>query len=416
MKTLRVLLVTLTALALLGAASAQTMEFWKFGTAEELANQALLAWVDEWNQANPDNQVEMRFFPFGEYSAGTVLTTAFASGSGPDVFWASPGTFLQYARSGVLADLSSIFTDELRADLLPASVEAVTVDGVPYAMPFEQEPVALFYNIGLFEAAGLEVPTTWQELLDVSAQFEANGVIPIVVETPPGPYQNFTWYPFLWQSGADVADAAMTEATFNTEGAVQALDLWGTLIEEGYAPRTAPDCTCNLASTPFATGEAAMQVVGMWGIGVLNGEFPDIEYGVTHLPTPTGEDPVTVYGGWTQVVNARSENVEAAKEFTAWMWAQDVERPVEWVTVVNSKFSPRQSVTAAAGEYYDEPHLAVFRDVILPTARAEPRFPAEMVRIVGDALQAAMFRGTSGEDAAASAQRELETFLRTFNQ
>ncbi len=416
MKKLRVLLVTLIAAVLFGAASAKTMEFWKFGAAEDLANQALLAWVGEWNEANPDSQVELRLFPFGEYSAGTVLTTAFASGSGPDVFWASPGTFLQYAMNGVLADLSSIFTDELRADLLPLAVQAVTVDGIPYAMPFEQEPVALFYNIDLFEKAGLEVPTTWQELLDVSAQFKADGVIPIVVEPAPGPYQNFTWYPFLWQTGADVANEAMTEATFGSDGGAQALDLWGTLINKGYAPRTNPDGTNNVSSTPFATGEAAMQVIGMWAIGVLNNDHPDINYGVTHLPTPTGGDPVTVYGGWTQVVNARSANVEMAKEFTAWMWAQGVERSVEWATVVNSKFSPRQSVTAAAGDYYAEPHLAVFRDVILPTARAEPRFPAEMVRIVGDALQATMFRGTAGADAAASAQRELESFLRTFNK
>lgn len=159
-----------------------------------------------------------------------------------------------------------------------------------------------------------------------------------------------------------------------------------------------------------------MQVVGMWAIGVLNNEFPDVDYSITHLPTPTGENPVSVYGGWTQVVNARSNNLEAAKEFTAWMWAQDVDRPVEWVTVANSKFSPRLSVTEAAGDYYDEVHLAIIRDVIVPTAHAEPRYPAEMVRIVGDALQAAMFRGTPGATAAAAAQRELEGFMRTFNQ
>lgn len=416
MKKLRAVLVIALLGALISAASAQTMQFWKFGGEEEAANQTLARWVGEWNEIHPDTPVEIRFIPFGEYSAGTVLTTAFAAGAGPDVFWASPGNFLQYAQSGVLADLSDLFTDEVVADLLPLAVEAVKVDGIPYAMPFEQEPVALFYNVGLFEEHGLEVPTTWQELLDVSAAFKEAGVIPIVVETPPGAYQNFTWYPFLWQTGSDVANASMTEATFNDEGAAAALDLWRALIQEGYAPRTSPDCTCNLASTPFATGEAAMQVVGMWAIGVLNNDYPAVNYSITHLPTPTGENPVSVYGGWTQVVNANSRNLAAAKEFTAWMWAQDVDKPVEWVTVANSKFSPRLSVTAAAGDYYDEPHLAIIRDVIVPTAHAEPRYPAEMVRIVGDAIQASMFRNTPGETAAAAAQRELENFLRSFNQ
>jgi multiple sugar transport system substrate-binding protein len=406
--------ITLTIIlaALLGVAAAQPLQFWKFGTPEEPANMALSAWVDQWNQENPDTQFEARYFPFGEYAGGPVLTTAFASGAGPDVFWASPGTFMQFVQSGVAADLSDVFTEELRNDLLPAAVDAVSVNGVPYSMPFEQEPVALFYNKQILADAGVEVPGSWEELLAAAETLKAAGTIPIVVEVAPGPYQNFTWYPFLWQTGADAANDDLTEATFDSEGTAQALDLWRTLIQEGYAPRTQTDCTCNVASTPLASGEAAMQVVGMWAIGVLQNEFPDIDFGITHLPTPTGEDPVTVYGGWTQMVNARSRNLEAAKAFTAWMWARDVERPVEWATVVNSKFSPRRSVVDAASEFYGQPHLQTFRDVILPTARAEPRYPGEMVTIIGDALQAAMFRNTPGERAAERAQRELERFLR----
>ncbi|MEM6431064.1 MAG: sugar ABC transporter substrate-binding protein [Deinococcota bacterium] len=408
------ILFTLSLVLFIGLASAQPMQYWKFGAPEEPANVALAGWVDQWNAENPDTPFEARFFPFGEYASGTPLVTAFASGSGPDVFWASPGTFMQFARSGIAADLSDLFTDDVRADFLPAALEAVTVDGVPVAMPFEQEPVALFYNIDLLEQVGLDVPQTWDELLAAAEVLDAADIIPVVIETPPGPYQNFTWYPFLWQNGGDAADSALTEATFDTPEAAEALDLWRTLIQDGYAPRTAPDCTCNIASTPFASGEAAMQVVGMWAIGVLNSEFPDINYGVTHLPTPTGEDPVTVYGGWTQMVNARSENLDAAKAFTAWMWSQDTERPVEWVTVINSKFSPRLSVTEAAAEYYDQEHLNTFRDIILPTARAEPRYPAEMVQIIGDALQASMFRNTPGEQTAADAQRQLERFLQSY--
>jgi multiple sugar transport system substrate-binding protein len=410
----RISVVAILAL-LVGWAAAQPLQFWKFGTPEEPANQALTAWVEEWNELNPDAQFEARYFPFGEYAGGPVLTTAFASGTGPDVFWASPGTFMQFAQGGVAADLSDIFTEELRADLLPAAVEAVSIDGVPYSMPFEQEPVALFYNKDLLAEAGVEVPRTWDELLAAAEKLDEAGIIPIVIEVAPGPYQNFTWYPFLWQTGADAATNDLSEATFDSEGTAAALDLWRTLVQSGYAPRTQTDCTCNVASTPFASGEAAMQVVGMWAIGVLQNEFPDIDFGIAHLPTPTGEDPVTVYGGWTQMVNARSRNLEAAKAFTAWMWAQDVERPVEWATEVNSKFSPRRSVVEAASEFYGQPHLSTFRDVILPTARAEPRYPGEMVTIIGDALQAAMFRNTPGERAAAQAQRELERFISSYN-
>lgn len=409
----RALLTALAAAALATTAQAASLRFWKFGTPEEPANVALQRWVNDWNKQNPDATVEFKVFPFNDYT-GAVLTTAFASGSGPDVFWASPGTFMQYVSSGVAADLSSLFTPALRRDFLPAALDAVTVNGKPYSMPFEQEPVALFYNTELFAKVGAAVPKTWGQLLEVSDKFKAAGITPIVIEPSPGPYQNFTWYPFLWQTGASAADANLTRATFNAAGAAQALDLWRTLIQKGFSPRTASDCTCNVPTTPFGSGQAAMQVVGMWAIQQLQSQAPKVKFGITDLPTPTGRNPVTVYGGWTQMVNAKSPNLEAAKRFTAWMWTAGTERPLEWATKVNSKFSPRRSVTAAGKAYYDKPFLREFRDVILPTARAEPRYPAEMVKIIGDAIQASMFRNTPGAAAAATAQGQLETFLRSL--
>ncbi|GMA15325.1 sugar ABC transporter substrate-binding protein (plasmid) [Deinococcus metallilatus] len=411
-KSKKVLFALAASLLLASSAQAATLQFWKFGTPEETANKALQGWVDQWNKENPDTQVALKLFPFNDYT-GPVLTTAFASGSGPDVFWASPGTFLQYVSSGVAADLSSIFTPALRADLLPAAVQAVTVNGKPYAMPFEQEPVALFYNKDILAKYKIPVPRSWNDVLKASATLKAAGVTPIVIEPAPGAYQNFTWYPFLWQTGANVANPSLTQATMNSGGAAQALDFWRALIQRGYAPRTASDCTCNIGSTPFASGKAAMIVDGMWAIQMLK-EAGKVNFGVTHLPTPTGKNPVTVYGGWTQVVNAKGQNVEAAKKFTAWMWAQGTQRPLEWVSKVNSKFSPRKSVTAAGKSYYDQPYLRDFRDLILPTARAEPRFPAEMVKIVGDAIQSSMFRNTPGQVAANQAQAQLVPYLKTL--
>lgn len=414
-RSLKFLTACLAITAIAGSASAAgSLKFWKFGTPDEVANVALQGWVTQWNKLNPEMTVEFKVFPFNDYT-GPVLTTAFASGAGPDVFWASPGNFIQYVNTGIAADLSSIFTPTLKKDLLPAALEAVSVNGKPYSMPFEQEPVALYYNKTLFAKHHLNVPKTWDELLSVSEKFKAAGIVPIDIEVAPGQYQNFTWYPFQWQTGAQAADANITKGAMNSKGTADALDLWRTLIQKGYAPRTAPDCICNIASTPFASGQAAMAEDGMWAIAQMQQSAPKVKFGITHLPTPTGKNHVTVYGGWTQMVNAKSANVEAAKRFTAWMWATTTDRPLEWVTKINSKFSPRKSVTAAGKVFYDLPNMRTFRDVILPTAKAEPRYPLEMVKIIGDALQSSMFRNTPGTEAAASAQTQLEAFLKTFN-
>jgi multiple sugar transport system substrate-binding protein len=392
---------------------ADGIQFWKFGSSSDPANQGLAKWVEQWNKENPGKQVQIRFFPFDEYMNGTLLTTAFASGSGPDIFWASRGTFLQYAKGAVLADLSDLLTTEAKQDFSQASIEAITVDGKQYAMPFEQEPVALLYNTDLLQKTGIQVPKTWDELLVACEKLKAAHLIPIIIEPQPGAYQNFTWYPFLWQAGGDVTDPDTTKATFDSPGTAKALDLWRTLIQKGYAPRTASDITANVPSTPFASGQAAMEVVGMWAIQQLQTQAPNIKFDFAPLPTPDGSNPITVYGGWSQAVSAKSKNLALAKEFTAWMWLKGTERPVEWCTKLNSKFSPRKSVLAAAKNFYDQKYLNTFRDIILPTARAEPRYPAALVKIIGDALQAAMFRNEPGAQAAAEAQKQIEAFLKS---
>ena len=147
--------------------------------ADNNENMLFQTWVDEWNAQNSEVQVELTLFPTSDYVAGPVLTTAFASGTGPDIFLISPGKFLQYAEGGIAADLTDLFTPEFEEDLQPAALEAITVDGVPYAVPFEQEPVALFYNQDLFDEAELAVPNTWEELLSgVGKRSKSRGLRP----------------------------------------------------------------------------------------------------------------------------------------------------------------------------------------------------------------------------------------------
>lgn len=42
------------------------------------------------------------------------------------------------------------------------------------------------------------------------------------------------------------------------------------------------------------------------------------------------------------------------------------------------------------------------------TARPEPQYPPEVTDIMGDTLQAVMFGGSSGEEAAKDAQEKIE--------
>jgi multiple sugar transport system substrate-binding protein len=383
------------------------LRFWKF--AAENADETIQAAVDRWNEENPDTQVQFETFPFGDYTT-ISLTTAFAGGAGPDIFWISPGAFIDYVNQGAAAPVDDIVD---RAQYTEAAIEAVSVDGQMYALPFEMEPVGLYYRVDHLDEAGIDPPQTWPDLLAAAEELTGGGRRGIAIEPTKGPYQNFTWYPFLWSAGGEVVNPDSTESALRTEAAASAIDLWGQLVQRGLAPERTEELTNNIG--PLGRGETSMQVCGFWAIAQMQAEFEGEPFGIAPLPIPPGGTPVTVYGGWTQMVNAGSDRVDDALAFTRWLWTEHESFAEDWACRMGSKYSPRTSVNDACGDVFDgEPHN-VFTEQILPTARAEPRYPDQIVSAVGDALQEAMFRGTSGEEAANRAADAIDGFLATYD-
>ena len=172
--------------------------------------------------------------------------------------------------------------------------------------------------------------------------------------------------------------------------------------------------TLTADSGPLGRGETAMQVCGFWAIAQLKANFPSVEYGIVRIPTPAGGKPVTVYGGWTQMINAHGKAVPQAESFTKWLWTEDKTFPQEWACRHNSKFSPNNAINEQCADVFDTPPYSIFKNEILPTARAEPRYPDQVVKAVGDGLQAAMFSGKSGEEAAALAAGKIDAYLSTY--
>jgi multiple sugar transport system substrate-binding protein len=390
------------------AADTITLQFWKFDNAHDDA--AIKRAVKKWNAQSKDVQVKFQTFPFSDY-LGTKLTTAFASGHGPDIFWISPGQFLNYVNNGIAAPLDDVI-GSARKQYLPAAISAVTVDGHIQALPFEMEPVALYYNKAILKKEGVAPPRTWAELLAACEKLTTRKRYGIVLETAQNPYQNFTWYPFLWSGGGEVVDKNWTHSTLKTRAGAAAFELWGQLVNKGYAPKKTAAITADAG--PLGRGETAMQICGFWAIAQLKSAFPKLDYGVTRLPIPKGGKPVTVYGGWTQMVNSKSDHVDEAKAFTKWLWLQNRSFPKDWACLTNTKFSPRRPVNASCAREFGKPPKNYFTSQVLPTARAEPRYPDQIVKAVGDGIQAALFGGKSGADAAKLAAGEIDRFLKSY--
>jgi multiple sugar transport system substrate-binding protein len=112
------------------------------------------------------------------------------------------------------------------------------------------------------------------------------------------------------------------------------------------------------------------------------------------------------------MVYANTQCPQEAAEFAIGLFgAEDLERNVQWNTVLNTKLSPRASLPAAAADFYAEFPHDFFANEVFPIARPEPSFPPEIARAVWDMLQQAMFNGASGADATAAAAETINAYL-----
>lgn len=408
------------------SAQGEPLSFWQF-YAPDGPVPAQTAWFEElvadWNAAN-ETQIELEFVPTPEYVNGSKLQTAFASGEGPDIFIISPGDFLRYYNGGVLTDLTPYMDQAAVADFYPEVMATRGVDGKIYGLPMEVGALAMYYSVAAFEEAGLtdaDIPTTWDQLFDVADRVKTDERFGVLFETAPGYYQNFTWYPFMWQGGSDAVAEGGSSSAFNTDGAIQALQFWRDTIDRGLAPRTilgngGSDLVANLVS-----GYCAIQNFSSPGVAALRANAPDFEYGVFKLPVPPNGTYTTGLGGWAFVANAKGKDPETAARFVVSaigsMDDTSVQRVVDWCTKAKSMTGPRKSVMdrATAAGAYAEGAMKVFAEQVFPGGRAEPRYPPEVYKAISDAIQACQLNDAEPTQAAEQAARQIDAFLASYS-
>ncbi len=160
--------------------SGETLTVWIMeGTnpdADAFFDEVTTAFKDE---TGADLQIE--FQPWA--SAHDKFTTAIAGGTTPDVAEVGTTWTGEFADVGALADLSDRIADAgLEDDLVPGLVESATLDGGVYGMPWYAGVRSVVYRADLFEAAGIETPTSWDELVAAADALKAAN--PEIIRSP----------------------------------------------------------------------------------------------------------------------------------------------------------------------------------------------------------------------------------------
>ena len=268
--------------------------------------------VDRYQADNPGVAVEV--IPMQNDPFKTRIRTAIGAGDAPCIFpsWGG-GPMVEYVNAGAIIDLTDyIMADGYNERFVPASFSNVTYQDSIYGVPVENTAIAvMYYNKAMFEELGIEVPTTWDELVDVAQTLIDNGIAPFSLANKTK-WTSSMYYMYLVDriAGPEVfASAANREGgSFTDPAFIQAGEMIQELVEmgafiEGF---NGLDYDTGQSRMPMYANQAAMQLMGTWEIGTILAENPEFyENNLSFFPFPAVEDGA---GDPTAVVGTVGDN------------------------------------------------------------------------------------------------------------
>ncbi len=246
----------------------------------------------------------------------------------PDVMFNKPFTLSRF--QNYLLDLSD--TEACKNNIL---AEGYALNGKVLGIPMTSGYEYVFYWKDLFREAGVEVPTTWDELQEVSAKLQEHygAKDPDFIALGVGLKDEWPDYPFMEFMPALISGNGQN---WNTMAATDTPFAEGTDVRVAYERVNELFNSGVLGKDPLGLGNQqvtdlfAVKKVGIFASGdwslqnIVNAGADISELGTFYLPVRESEsDPyrVIVQGDSFMGVTTHSKNPELAKAFVEWFYS-----------------------------------------------------------------------------------------------
>ena len=270
--------------------------------------------------------------------ASTILRTRFIREDYPDIIGIGGDiNYSYYIDAEILADVSDYpgLADIKQSYLdIGEALEIVPTEGT-YGVPYAANAAGVLYNRDMFEEHGWEIPTTWDELIALCEEIQAEGILPLEF----GFLDRWTCLAPWNALAVDLAPSDVCkqvnrgETTF-TEEYREAAEKYIQLIE--YGPDDPVAYSYNDACTAFARGEAAMYPIGSYAVPQILSVNPDMNIDSFVMPGSNDPEENTLNSGIDLqfCVTAACPNKEAAYEVLDFLLQDDVVQ--QYITDQNS--------------------------------------------------------------------------------
>jgi raffinose/stachyose/melibiose transport system substrate-binding protein len=303
--------------------SSKTLTLWHYEGATSAMGIAWNEAIKEFQAAHPGVTVkfEAKSFQQIQQNAQMILN----SDTAPDIMEYNKGnaTAGLLSKQGLLTDLTSVAKDRGWDKLLSSSLQTTAMydtkgimgSGNWYGVPNYGEFVMVYYNKDMFTKYHLQVPTTFDEFVNVLDTFKKNGITPISNGGAEYPAQQIFYQLALSKASRSwVNDYELYKNKVNFHGPelTYAANTFSDWVNKGYIAKDSASIKAEDMGTAWEAGKFPITISGSWWYGRFASEVKNFQWGTFLWP---GNKLNAGSSGNLWVIPTKSKNKSLAEDF-----------------------------------------------------------------------------------------------------
>lgn len=335
--------------------------------------------VEAYNKSHK-NQVKLEIIPNDDMEG--KVGGASQTDSLPDILAGDVVRIPYWASEGIFTDITKQIDGlDNKADLQQGHIEAGTVDGAEYTLPFITDVSVMVWNKTLYKEAGLDSeqgPKSIAEFTEQAKKVAAlnkDGVAGSYLAGQSGGALVFDLFPSVWADGESVMNKDGSEATLDNDSMKGVLDAYKELANttNGLGAGSKEE-TGATWTAPFANGKIGVMPYPNTSTTALFDAEKDggFEVGVAPIPGTKEGKTSTFLGGDAMGISKDSKHVAQAWNFLYWLMQSDAQKEV-----FADQGDTASNIQTLKTAYKDaDPRIQTINSVIIDGNGQTPKSPA----------------------------------------